>query len=233
MRIFLVLPAFFLVGCTTATLYEVDVDSIAQKDTSFSKVFVIPISNDAPIVQQEFKTYVERALENQKFEIVDSIKGADLVITFNYGMKSSQEIRSSPTYDWVAPKAYGFEATTTKPYSQQSWNTSGTISEQGIGHLEQTGSETYTEWSHLRVIVIKAFEASDLREHEKKNPIELWQTTITSRGSSSDMRKVFPAMLAAGARALGHKTNGQIRVQIHEDAEPIKEITESRKPTGN
>jgi len=70
--------------------------------------------------------------------------------------------------------------------------------------------------------LIKAFDFKKLRASNKK--FELWKTTITSRGSSDDLRQVFPVLIGAAVPHLGKNTGKKVPVQLSESDEIIKAV---------
>lgn len=216
--------------------YQIKVDSISSKDIPEGRVFVIPATKENRLVTSEFKSYVEQAMRNKGYKIATTAKDSDVVVVFSYDVSSRERLVSRPNYKWVAPQSYNFNSNSSNFGSNQT-QTSGTITESGIGHMEQAGSSTATETNYTRSLTISAFESSDLSKPKGTVPTEIWRTEVYSVGTSGDMRRIFPALMAASAPYIGINTRGQLDVDLYQDDQKIKDITEpkeesSREPSG-
>jgi hypothetical protein len=60
------------------------------------------------------------------------------------------------------------------------------------------------------------------RETNKLN--EVWKTDIVSTGSSGDLRRVFPVLIAGAAKYIGENTGQQVNVELYEDSKEVLEI---------
>jgi hypothetical protein len=76
-------------------------------------------------------------------------------------------------------------------------------------------------------------DAVDLDEYKKsKNEVQLWKTTVTSSGSSGDLRRVFPILVGASQQYIGKNTGQKVEVDLYEEDERvsgIKGITKTEK----
>ena len=62
--------------------------------------------------------------------------------------------------------------------------------------------------------------------------VQLWTTTVTSTGSSGDLRRVFPALAAAAKPYIGTNTGQIVEVELPENGKAMMEIkglTDQRK----
>ena len=113
--------------------------------------------------------------------------------------------------------------------------TTGTISSYG-GYGSYSGTTTYTPaygitgstthigsyTTYFRFIVL---DAVDLDEYKKsKKEVQLWKTYVTSSGSSSDLRRVFPILVAASQQYFGKNTGQKVEVNLDEEDERVTEI---------
>jgi hypothetical protein len=78
-------------------------------------------------------------------------------------------------------------------------------------------------------------DAVDLDEYRQTEiEVQLWKTTVTSTGSSGDLRRVFPILVAASQQYIGKNTGQKVEVDLYESDESvieIKGISESAKKT--
>jgi hypothetical protein len=52
---------------------------------------------------------------------------------------------------------------------------------------------------------------------QEKKLAQVWRSTITSTGSSGDLRRVFPVMLAGSANCLATNTGQKIEIALDEE----------------
>jgi hypothetical protein len=85
------------------------------------------------------------------------------------------------------------------------------------GNIE--GASTENVIQYVRLIVIRAYDFK--RYRDAKEEMQLWQTTIESVGSSDDLRRVFPVLIAASQPYLGTNTTKKIRVTLKEQDDSV------------
>jgi hypothetical protein len=71
-------------------------------------------------------------------------------------------------------------------------------------------------------VVLDAIDLSEYRKSKKE--VQLWKTTVTSTGSSGDLRRVFPVMVTASKPHIATNSGQQIKVKIRENDPNILEI---------
>jgi len=81
------------------------------------------------------------------------------------------------------------------------------------------GESTIERTEYTRYITIVALENEALK---KKIAVQLWQTTVYSRGSSRDMREVFPVLMVAAEKYIGKTTKQAVTLEIYEDDSRIE-----------
>ncbi len=107
-------------------------------------------------------------------------------------------------------------------------NTYGTINSYG-GYSTYNGTTTYTPTygitgyqtyvrsatTYFRYFTL---DALDLAEYKvTKGIVPLWKMTVTSTGSSNDLRLVMPVLVAASQPYLATNTERKVRVELHFD----------------
>jgi hypothetical protein len=65
--------------------------------------------------------------------------------------------------------------------------------------------------------------------HKTEEEVQLWKTSITSTGSSGDLRRVFPILVAASMSYISKNTGQIIAVSIKENDKKIVEIKRLNK----
>jgi hypothetical protein len=78
-----------------------------------------------------------------------------------------------------------------------------------------TGQYYYTEsTTYTRFLSLAAYMNDEYKNNE--TPIEIWRVDVTSTGSSSDIRRVLPYMVASTKDYIGKDSNGTKTVTLHE-----------------
>ena len=57
---------------------------------------------------------------------------------------------------------------------------------------------------------------------KSREQIELWKTTITSTGSSGDLRKVFPVLIGAASPYIAKNTGKAVLVKLSENDKAVR-----------
>jgi hypothetical protein len=52
----------------------------------------------------------------------------------------------------------------------------------------------------------------------------LWQTEVTSIGSTDDLRRVFPVLVGASFEYYGKDTGQKVSINIYENDDRVKEV---------
>lgn len=219
-----------LSGCQQ---YVVKVDSLRSSDAANKIKYVLfPGNKDTPDTELqyiEFSQFIHRGLQHNGF-ISSNPQEADIVIYVFYGIGAPQQnlysysqpqwgqtgISSSYTTGMV--QSYGNTAT----YSGQTTY----IPEYGItGYSSQVGSYV----TYDRYLVLGAIDWQNFLRNNKQ-VVEVWKTVVTSTGSSNDLRKVFPVMVAAARPYFGKRTENQVTCQLTENDSSVREICGEAKP---
>ncbi|MEM2112280.1 MAG: hypothetical protein QXX08_10475 [Candidatus Bathyarchaeia archaeon] len=214
-----------LIGC--GPMYHVKIDSISRLDAGTKKSYILlPCmkdvdSNDLQFI--EYSSYVDRALSAAGYIKARDFKDANIAIFLAYGIGDPKEhiysyslpvwgqtgVSSSTTYGTI--RSYG-------SYGTYHGITTYTPTYGITGYKTKVGSYT----TFFRFVVL---EAVDLEEYSRSEKIiQLWKTTVTSRGSSGDLRQVFPVLVAAARPYIGTNTGKQVDVTLTERDKAILEI---------
>ncbi|WP_197490442.1 hypothetical protein [Halothiobacillus diazotrophicus] len=172
---------------------------------------------------QEYAHYVTRGLAAHGFTPAETVANANVAIVLSYGIgdpQSHQYSYSLPVYGQTgiaSSNTYG----TLSSYgnsSSYSGTTTYTPSYGVTGYTSETGSYT----TYYRYAQITAYDFQRyLRTKEQR---ELWKTTVSSTGSSGDLRLVFPILIAAAAPYIATDTGRKIQVVLEESDPSVAAI---------
>jgi len=208
-------------GCMTMqTQYHVYVDSLSAPAQAERKHFVLlPGNKDTSVTDLQFReyaAYISRALVTRGYVPAESIEKADIAIFVVYGIGNPQEHQYSysvPTWGQtgVSSSATHGIINTYGGIGTYSGTTTYTPTYGITGSTTDSG--TYT--TYQRFLVLDALDLPEYRQTKKE--VELWKTTITSTGSSGDLRRVFPYMVTASMPHIGTNTGQQVKVILMEN----------------
>jgi hypothetical protein len=218
-----------LMGCATSgkPAYSVDVDSLASAKAASQKTYLLIPGNEGitwdDLQFQEYAIYLMRVLDAQGYKSAQSMDEADVAIILSYGIgdpQAHQYSYSLPTWGETgvsSSKTYG----TARTYGNRTSVNSTTVYTPSYGI---TGYNTHvgTSIQYFRYAFITGYDLEEFNRSGKQ--IQLWQTTITSAGSSGDLRRVFPALIGASAPYLATNTGKKINVSLRETDKVIKAV---------
>lgn len=214
----ILLVAATVSGCATQpTRYYSSVDSLARPDTvEKNRYALLPggkETDSSDLQFQEFASYVEMALGQRGFVKSNSFEDADIVIFFTYAIgdpKTYQYTYSIPTFGQTGVS---------------SARTSGTVDSYG-STATYSGTTTYTPTygmtgqstqlanvtTYSRFLVLDAYDVDAYTRDKKMS--QVWKSSVTSTGSSGDLRLVMPYMVSALQPYLGTNTGRKIDVTV-------------------
>ena len=215
--------AFF--GCVRA--YHVQIDSISDRTVQLEKIYqILPGNRDTSANDLQFKEfagYLVKALAMQGYRLATASEPAQMDVYLSYGLGDPEK----HTYSYSEP-VWGQTGTEVYSQTNQVNNPDNTVSqfsttyvepEYGVtGYTTQTGEYTV----YKKYCIIDAYDIKDGSAGSKLK--EIWKTSLSATGKSKDLRKVFPAMIAAAVSYIGSNTGEEIMVQIGEDSEVLKTV---------
>ncbi len=214
-------------GCGVAPKFSIDVDSISAPNLASGNDYVLMPGNDgakeSDLQYREFSNYVNRALRLQGYRQANNIHKADIAILLRYGIgdpKTEHYTYSLPTWGQTGVSSSSTYGTVTT-YGNNA-NYSGTTTYTPTYGI--TGSTTHsgTRTSFFRFMQLAAVDLHEYKKTDKIIPI--WITTVTSSGSSGDLRQVFPVLVAASMPYIGNNTGKKVRVNILESDKQVNKI---------
>jgi hypothetical protein len=188
-----------------------------------------PDSTPEDLEFREYSRYLHAGLAQAGFQKAPSLEEADLAIFASYGLGDKQQDHYSyslPIYGRTGGGAHNFSATT---YSgTRSAHTYGTVYTQPTYGVVGSQQISGTSATYLRHLDVDAFD-NRLYQTEKKMAC-IWQIQVLSRGSSDDLRLVFPALVTAAVPHFGKSTEKQLRVTIGPNSSRLRDIKVAAAP---
>ncbi len=207
--------------------FLVKIDSIKADSSAGKKTYILlpGNKNTSPDELQfrEFSGYVHRALSAQGFKQASSFEEADLAIFVVYGIGDPQEHQY--TYSLPVWGQTGVSSSTTfgtlSTYGGLGTYSGTTVYTPTYGTTGYTTHvETYT--TYPRYMLLDAYDLNVYRKEKKE--VQSWKTTVTSTGSSDDLRRVFPVLAAASKQYIGSNTGRKVEIQLYETDSAVIEI---------
>jgi hypothetical protein len=222
------LLALAITGCAAPTSVRVTVDGMAAPEAKSAVTYrlfpAIEGITENSLEWREYTAYLHTALAERGFKRVPPDVVPDMAILVWYGISEPQQehysysvpifgqtgVSSSTTYGTLS--TFG----TTSTYSG---TTTYTPTYGVVGATTHTGTHTiYTRGLDL--------VAMDLAHYlETGEPRAIWQTTLMSTGSSGDLRRIFPFLVAAAKPYFGTDTGRQIVIDLTESDEAVVSLT--------
>ncbi len=225
--IILVISILFLHACAVGPRFQVNIDSISDSGTEIKNRFILlPGSKDfdqGDLQYREYAAYVERALLEKGFVKANDFDDANVAIFLVYGIGDPQERQF--TYSLPIWGQTGVASSST-------FGTVNTFGNTGTYSATTTYTPTYgvvgssthsgTRITYFRYFWLDAVNLDEYRRTEKVN--QLWKTTVTSMGSSGDLRQVFPVLVGAAKEHFGTNTGKKVKVTLFENDKRVLEV---------
>jgi len=189
--IFIVFVIILFSGCATKPKYIVDINSIGSTHGKV-KYVLIPASKSISSADLEFQEY-------SKY-IDKALKKKGFIKT----NLQNADIVIFFKYGISKPKQY------TKTFLLP-------ITSQDGFRGYRSGIKTYilfTRYYELNAVDLKYYNST----HKYK---QLWKTVVSSSGSSGDLRRVFPVLVAASEKYIAVNTRHIIEVEIYENDKKV------------
>lgn len=212
-RLLFALCFLLLQGCGPKVFLSVN--SLCAPNAATKKHYVLlsRTSNiDANNLQfQEYANYINNALALRGFTKATEDSKADIAILLQYKIKEPEEKEYTyytPVYRTVYYKLNG-EGSTPSPVEE-------------VARYE-THVAHYT--SYTKYFVLEAVDFDKYAEDYTRK--QVWKTTVWSSGPESDLRQIFPLLVAGGMKYFGEKTPHTVEVEMDESDSRIQEINGS------
>jgi hypothetical protein len=214
----LIILVVLISGCTT---YNVNVSSIKADNNVGKTYFIYPADkkvNPNDLLFKEFSDDVKFALKKKGYINVNDDQEADQIILLTYGISDPKtKTISIPQFGKT-----GIKSASTTSNTQIYGNTATTSSTTTFNYdYGVTGYTSYNKTVYTRVIIISSYDWQKYLESGEM--VQLWQTKILSTGSTGDLRKAFPVLIAASEEYIGKNTEKMISVKIRESSEQARD----------
>lgn len=227
-----------ILGCSTTFQssqssvgnFVVEVDAYGSESKIDDKsYYLLPVDstiNTSDFRYIEFSEILEKALTEKGYTRVQSISEAKLLIVINYGMSDAKTYERNlivPTWGVTGISNVNTSGNISV-YSNNinySQNTTSTPS-YGI-----TGSRVVNQQydMYMRYFGIAVFDYEYYRKTNKEKAY--WKAVLSSAGSSNDLRRVFPVMIAAGMDYFGSSSRERKIIRIKENDKRVRKLKES------
>ncbi len=213
-------------GCVRA--YHIQVDSISDRSAVLNKVYqIMPGNNGVNSNDLQFKEYaglLVNVMAMQGYTYASASQPAEMEIYLSYGIGEPEKHTYSytvPVWGQTGTDVYTQTNTVANPANTASTQYSTTYVEPqyGVtGYTEQTGEYT----SYKKYVILDAYDIKNGKPGSKLS--EVWKVSLSGAGKINDLRKIYPALLAASVNYIGTSTGEVISVDIPADSEVIKAI---------
>jgi len=202
-----------LAGCGLVPRFRISVDSINDPVRSQGKKYAL-FSGDPQISAddlqfKEFAGYVRKVLSSLGYVETDR-ETAEIAIFMRYGIGQPARIdysSSSPIFGVTGGGTSSFTA-----FSSNGKTTMGTISSPTQFGVVGQNYESGSYYLYPRWLVLEAADPAATRDSKKL--VMSWRTTVTSSGTSADLRLVFPYLIATAKDYIGGNTGKMVNVVI-------------------
>lgn len=207
---FILFCLLFISGCTP--YYHINVDSYADSKLSDKKVYWIgsgnPNISNNDLQFRELSNFLDKSLALNGFIKANDGNSAEIVILLSY------DISGKTSY--VGHNTYGQTGGGTSNFTANSYGTGGHVSTSGTIYTPAqygvTGSSVVPVRTYDRFILIDVIDAETYKKSQQI--VQSWKTIITSTGSSGDIRKVFPIMIAGAQKYFAKNSEGVTRITL-------------------
>lgn len=234
--------ALAISGC--GTLYKLDVTAYNNPNVEVGTSYVILSGNpDIPVSSPEFIEYasqVERALEPKGFRRIEDGDLSKAALGIYVSMAVSDPAKRYHTVQrGLYESPYADESAATVRGSGQSGggnDGSGGASQAKMpttpapemlaGVAENSFATTvFTKHLNLVAIDLQAYikEIADVGR-EQAVPVEVWSVDIETTGQPSDLKEVFPVMVAASQPYLGDSTDDVVHTKLSATDKRVQQI---------
>jgi hypothetical protein len=238
-RVILVTAALMLCGCNPQLFntrnsypsFGMKVDTIvAPERRKPGTYYVIPgLKKVSPrdLQFREFAAQAERAMEYRGYNKAASPADAGLLILLTYGIgdpKVDYEVISSPVYDLVPSGTFTTvaQSNTSRFGSGLTTTTTSTTRQNTTLGVVGMSTRTHKTVEFDRFLQLVAIDTELYKQTGESE--EVWKTTVTSTGTTDDLRRAFPVMLAGAMRRIGVDTRGKQFVEVSEDHPRVRYV---------
>jgi len=212
------------VGCASlGPRFYVDVSALRDSQLAERRTYVVYPGlqgvDPTDLQFREFAGQLERVLLAKGFKPAALNARPDLLILLSYGIGEPRtSYYSYPVFGRVSGGTSTFTASTFGPggFTQ----TTGTVTSptrHGVVGTRTAARREFQRWAAIEAVDIETFINT-------QKISQAWRTEMTSSGSSGDLRRVLPVMLAASQPYIGVNTRQQVRRVLNDDSPEVVAI---------
>lgn len=231
-KIFTLICILALCGCSTLSnfgraRFGIAVDSLAAAGAAAKKTYLLLPGNQnvtaADLQFKEYAEYLKRVLNKRGYVYTESKDEADVAIYLAYGMGDpethlySYEMPVWGRTGYYASRTHVAETTADGGKTYKSYTTY-TPTYGVAGYRSYIDSVT----TYMRFAVITAYDYDQYKKDETE--VQLWKTTINSTGTTDDLRRIFPILMAASIPYLATDTGRKVYMTLYESDPVVQEI---------
>lgn len=222
-KVLIFIYVFVITGCATVGRQKINVsvDSSASSYASEKKTYLLfpgeegVTWNDPQF--REYAAYLIRALNAQGYVAAKDVKEANVAVYLSYGMGDPQKHQTNYSVESEGKRC--MMPTSTRGENTTITGTSNSTSSYGVAGSQQF-TRTYT--TYLKYALITGYDLEHLRETNEQ--LQLWRTSVTSSGSSNELKRVLPILIAAAAPYLAGNTGRKISRTLDETDPAVKAV---------
>ncbi|MBB64058.1 MAG: hypothetical protein CMO81_03250 [Waddliaceae bacterium] len=190
---------------------------------------ILPSNKDCSVDDihfREYAEYVEVLLRRKGWKRVHSFDKAKWAVLLGYSVSDPKERRY--TYQVPIFGQTGVSSSTTYGtyygYGNYSSKTTYTPTYGIIGSSTQVGTLIY----YARAVSLRGVNLQHIKSNRNIGDADvLWETSVSSVGSSGDLREVFPAMILTADQYFMTNTSKKIKCKIDIQDKRVKELQEA------
>ena len=221
----------FLQACAVDQQFHVNVDSISKPKVNTNiKYFLfsaVKDVNEDDLQFQEYASYVDRALKISGFRKAENSETAEIGIYLYYGISNPKthfftesesklspiEFPSMETGNKFNRNRDNFEASNLRKHDTNTVDSYKYSFNSGTW-IKKSETCIKTETVYYAFMWLDAIDMNEYRKTGKK--VQLWKTTVSTRGTCGDLRISFPVLVTAAIPYIGSNTRKTIEVTLSE-----------------
>jgi hypothetical protein len=229
-----------LFGCVSTgpvrTVVQVQVSGYAREGypAAAQKYVILPAEKGITADDLEFSEYaryVDYVLSKAGFQKASSPDVATLVVFLSYGIGNPEEHQYSVTLPVYGQTGVSSSTTTATVNTNGNWGTyTGTTTYTPSYGITGYRSVSGTYITYFRYIALSAVDLVQYRENQKI--VEVWKTKMASVGYVGDLRRIFPAIIAASEQYIGRDTGMAVNTSIFETDPEVDNVRSVREQQG-
>ena len=234
-QLYLLISTIILTSCVTMynrtsnKKYIVEVDTYGSDSYLNSKKYFLA-AEDSTIIENnlqyiEFSDYIRKILSSKGYAETQNLDDADLTVFFRYGISAPETFYLTYTAPTLGQKN-DVSSITTRGHALVNPYTNHVEYNQTIASTPKYGRNTKNVTTahsqYLRYVTLTAYDLNSYRSENKEKIA--WNTILTSRGSSDDLRKVIPYMIAVGSEYIGKSSGEKKLCEIYENDKRVNQL---------